>query len=119
MRRCGSGGRIVPDRLGRGPEKVTIEPFVFSGKKSDLGWAFVALIDGGRIKEYTDDGAALTRIYGHQLRACTFKVLPGLGRVLRWIVPVGRGHDDVMISVALTAKPDDIDWRPRVAKGSN
>ncbi len=48
---------FLADRLGRGPRKVIVEPFVFTAKsKSDLGWAFVALIDGGRIKEYADDG---------------------------------------------------------------
>ena len=36
--------------------------------ESDLGWAFVALIDGGRIKEYADDGADITRIYGSSPR---------------------------------------------------
>src|SRR4051812_211618 len=37
---------FLADRLGHGSRKVKVEPFVFSGKsKSDLGWAFVALID--------------------------------------------------------------------------
>lgn len=39
---------FLADRLGKGPRMVIVEPFLFSGKsKSDLGWAFVALIDGG------------------------------------------------------------------------
>ena len=55
-------------------------PFHINRKmESDLGWAFVALINGGRIKEYVDDGADITRIYRHQLVACTFEVLPGPG----------------------------------------
>src|SRR5215211_6096777 len=84
----------------------------------DRGWAFVGLIDGGRIKEYADDGSDITRIYRHQLAACTFEVLPGPGKLLRWSVPASRGHDDLLISTALTASLDAIDWRDRTARGS-
>jgi hypothetical protein len=86
--------------------------------KSDLGWDSIGLIDGGRFKEYADDGAEITRIYREQLAACTYDVLPGPGRVLRWGVPAGRGHDDLLISAALTARLDEIDWRPRIARGA-
>jgi hypothetical protein len=64
---------LLADQLGNGPRRVIVEPFVSTGKsKSDLGWAFVGLIDGGRIKEYVDDGTDMTRIYRHQLAACTY-----------------------------------------------
>jgi hypothetical protein len=102
----------------RGP-RMTVEPFVFTGKsKNDLGWAFVGLIDGGRIKEYADDGADITRIYRHQLAACTYEVLPGPRKLLRSSVPASRGHDDLLISTALTARLDALDWRDRTARGS-
>jgi hypothetical protein len=69
---------FLANQLGKGPRRVIVEPFVFSGKsKSDLGWSFVGLIDGGRIKVYADDGTDITRIYRHQLAACTYEVLPG------------------------------------------
>jgi hypothetical protein len=110
---------FLADTLGKGPRKVVVEPFLFSGKsKSDLGWDFVGLIDSGRIKEYADDGDELTRINRHQLAACTYEVLPGPGRLLRWSVPASRGHDDLLISAALAARLDEIDWRPRIAQGS-
>lgn len=110
---------FLGDALSRGPRRVIVEPFVFSGaSKSELGWDFVGLIDGGRLKEYADDGEELTRIYRHQLAACTYEVLPGPGRLLRWSVPANRGHDDLLISAALTARLDKIDWRERVARGS-
>jgi hypothetical protein len=110
---------FLADRLSSGPRRVIVEPFVFTGKsKSDLGWAFVGLIDGGRIKEYADDGSDITRIYRHQLAACTFEVLPGPGKLLRWSVPASRGHDDLLISTALTARLDALDWRDRTARGS-
>jgi hypothetical protein len=63
---------------------VTVTPFLFNRKTTlDLGWPFIGLIDGGRIKEYADDGADVTRIYRHQLAACTFEVLPGPGKTSR------------------------------------
>jgi hypothetical protein len=34
------------------------------------------------------------------------------------VMPVSRGHNDVLISAALTARLDAIDWRHRTAKGS-
>jgi hypothetical protein len=61
-------------------------PFLFNRKTtSELGWAFSRLIDGGRIKEHADGtgwtggGSDITRIYRHQLAACTYEVLPGRG----------------------------------------
>ncbi|MCD6033512.1 MAG: hypothetical protein K0S78_5698 [Thermomicrobiales bacterium] len=110
---------FLADSLGRGPKKVLVEPFVFTGaSKSRLGWDFVGLIDGGRIKEYADDGEGVTRVYRQQLAACAYEVLPGPGRLLRWGVPASRGHDDLLVSAALTARLDEIDWRPRIAQGS-
>jgi hypothetical protein len=104
---------------------VLVAPFLFNRKtKSNLGWAFLGLIDAGRLKEYADDtgwaggGADITRIYRHQLAACTYEVLPGPGKLLRWSVPPSRGHDDLLISTALTARLDAIDWRDRTARGS-
>jgi hypothetical protein len=110
---------FLADALGRGPRAVAVEPFIFSGKsKSDLGWDFVGLIDGGRVKEYVQDGDELTRLAWHQYAACSYEVLPGPGRLLRWSVPANRGHDDLLVSAALTARLDAIDWRPRTAKGA-
>jgi hypothetical protein len=110
---------FLADQLGRGPRRVIVSPFLFNRKtKSDLGWAFIGLIDGGRLKEYADDGSDITRIYRHQLAACTYEVLPGPGKLLRWSVPPSRGHDDLLISTALTARLDEIDWRDRTARGS-
>jgi hypothetical protein len=77
------------------------------------------LIDGGRIKDYADDGADITRIYRHQLAACTYEVLPGLGKLLRWYVPASRGHDTLLISTALTARFDALEYRVRPARGSS
>jgi hypothetical protein len=112
---------FLADRLGKGPRKVIVEPFVFSGKsKSDLGWAFLGLIDGGRFKEYEETPSTdITQVYRHQLAACRYEVLPGPNRLLRWSVPANLGHDDLLISAALTARLDEIDWRPRMARGGS
>jgi hypothetical protein len=94
---------------------VFVSPFLvislYTKTESDLGWFFVGLIDGRRIKEYADDGSDITRIFRHQLASCTYEVLPGPGKLLRWSVPASRGHDDLLISTAL-------DWRDRAARGS-
>lgn len=99
--------------------RVRVMPFIFTASsKSMLGWDFIGLIDGGRFKEYADDGEALTRQYQAQLAATTFETVAGPGHRLRWSVPAGRGHDDLMISTALVATLDAVDWRPRRAVGS-
>lgn len=110
---------FLVDKLRKGPRPVIVEPFTFTGKsKSDLGWAFLGLIDGGRFKEYAGESDEITRVYWHQLAAARYEVLPGPNRLLRWSVPVSSGHDDLLISAALTAQLDVIDWRDRAARGS-
>ncbi len=74
--------------------------------------------DGGRVKAHAEDGEEVKRVYRRQLAACAYEVLPGPGRLLRWGVPTSRGHDDSLVSVALAARLDEIDWRPRIAQGS-
>ena len=47
---------FLADQFRRGPRRVIVSPFLFNRKTtSNLGWAFIDLIDGGRIKEYADD----------------------------------------------------------------
>jgi len=124
----------------RGPvPAIRVEPFIFTAtSKSRLGWDFLGLIDSGRFKEYSDahgdrhpgakwkdDGAKhlnpsdpITADYYAQLRATTYEVLNGPGNVLRWSVPTRDGHDDLVISAALTAVLDGFNLRPRIARGT-
>jgi hypothetical protein len=51
------------------------------------------------------------------LAATTYETPPGPGHPLRWGVPAGQGHDDLVMSAALAATLDGIDWAPRVARG--
>ena len=107
------------EALHRGRGGVIVSPFLLKRKtKSDPGWTVIDQPDEGRIKEYADDGTNITRIYRHQLAACTYEVLLGHGKLLRWSVPATYGHDDLLISTALTARLDVIDWRHRTARGS-
>jgi hypothetical protein len=98
----------------RGPCEVI--PFTFSlQSKSALGWAFLAIIESGRWKDYAPDSTPETGLYWAQVAACTFTVDAGPGKILRWHVPARRGHDDLLLSAALIAALDDRDWRPRAA----
>jgi hypothetical protein len=107
------------DQLGRGPRRVIVSPSFFNRKTTSdlLVGPSSASPTGGRLKEDADDGSDITRIYRHQLAACTYEVLRGPGKLLRWSVPSSRGHDDLLISTALTARLDAIDWRDRTARG--
>ncbi len=116
--RAGRGGGLG-GRSGAGPPgQPVVVPFVFTQpSKSDLGWSLLALIDGGRLKEYADDGAADTRRFWAEAANVEYEVLPGPGQRLRWQVPASRGHDDLVLSLALVSVLDRIDWRPRWAVG--
>jgi len=102
----------------RGGRAIPVLPFVFTAaSKSALGWDWIGLIDAGRYREYADDGEQLTRLFRAQLAATTYETPPGPGKTLRWGVPPGRGHDDLVMSAALTAVLDGFDWRDRLARG--
>lgn len=111
--------------LERGPVPVRVVPFVFSASsKSQLGWDFTSLIEAGRFKEYADDSssgtpeARVTAEYWRQLRAVTFDISPGPNKLMRWSVPAGRGHDDLVMSAALVVALETVDLRSRIARGT-
>ena len=104
------------------PAKVI--PFVFSASsKSALGWDFLAVVETGRYQEYDPSGeedlqAGLQKRFWQQVRACTHQVLGGGGKRMKWGVPEGARnpedgalvHDDLLISAALCAVLDKVDW---------
>ncbi len=101
-----------------------VHPFVFSStSKSQLGWDFLAMIDAGRLRSFDParcpdvDQQRLDRLFRTQMAACRYSVLPGPGKLLRWSVEDPALHDDLLISAALTATLDRLDWRPRMAVG--
>ena len=121
--------RVVVDATGIGhglaamltaalPTGVVV-PYVFTGaSKSALGWRLLSAVGAGRYREYVDDGADDTRAFWTQAAAATYTVRPGPGRLMQWSVPGRELHDDLLLSAALCGALDDLDWSPRVARGS-
>ena len=110
--------------LERGPAPVRVVPFVFSASsKSQLGWDFTSLIEAGRCKEYADDSSSgtpegrVTAEYWRQLREVTFDISPGPNKLMRWSVPAGCGHDELVMSAALVVALETVDLRSRIARG--
>lgn len=117
-------------------------PFVFtSSSKSALGWAFLALIETGRYKEYApgtceapstpavEEGPGvrddpLQREFWRQIDNCQYDILEGAGRIMRWGVPDGSRdpatgdflHDDLVISAALVSQLDEQPIGPAVSQ---
>ena len=98
------------------PGKVV--PFVFTAQsKSRLGWDYLGLLDSGRYKEYVEDGERDTGLFWAQVEACGSQISDGPGSLLRWGVAERTTHDDLLVSAALCAVLDRLDWQPRVARG--
>ncbi len=103
------------------PDKVI--PFVFSSSsKSRLGWDFLGVIESGRFKNYQSqintEEHRLQTLYYSQAEYCQYEVVPGPGNILRWGVPDSLRdpetgdllHDDLLLSAALCAELDNLDW---------
>ncbi len=98
-----------------GPRVVL--PWVFNqSTKSDLGWRFLSLCSEGRFRDHAPGGSPEQNLFWAQVEECEYDVLPGPGRSMRWGVS-GRTHDDLLLSAALCAVLDSVDWRDRVARG--
>jgi len=94
-------------------------PVVFSPKvKSDLGWDFVAIIETGRYRDYTDDQQPETRQFWHEVGACEYIIRDGPAKQMAWGCwqspaydgLIAHGHDDLLIAAALCAVLDRQDW---------
>jgi len=101
-------------RVDKDPPGLVL-PYEFSlATKSDLGWAFLGVVETGRYKEYRDDGAADTRQFWREAEACEMEVLPGPGQRMRWGVADATIHDDMVVSAALVACLDGVEWSVEV-----
>ena len=84
--------------------------FVFSlHSKSKIGWAWLAMVQTGRWREYRDSDE-LQRCFFEQIQFCRYEVVPGPGNLIKFAVPDGtrngRGeyvHDDLIMSAAMSA----------------
>jgi Terminase RNaseH-like domain len=102
------------------PGKVI--PFVFSSSsKSKLGWDFLSIIETGRFLDWKAprDGRQDERSeFWRQVDLCELKIYPGPERRIAWGVPDGTRdpvtgelvHDDLLISAALVAQLEGLDW---------
>jgi len=111
----GAGEGLAGFLRARYGERVT--PLRFSARsKTELGWRFIAIVEGGRYQDYRDDGQADTRQFWYEVGACSYES-PAPDR-LRWGVwertsydgLVARGHDDLLVSAAMTAVLDGMTW---------
>lgn len=91
----------------------------FSAKvKSDLGWNFLGVVETGRYQDYLDDGAPDTRQFWHEVERCQYKIGSGPGKVMSWgnwdpvayDGSIAYGHDDLLISAALVATLEALEW---------
>jgi hypothetical protein len=104
--------------LARALGEDNVMPVVFSPKvKSDIGWDFLGIVETGRYQDYHDDNEPDTRQFWYEVEACKYEIRPGPQKAMRWGVweapaydgLVARGHDDLLISAALTAILDELD----------
>jgi len=92
-----------------------ITPFVFTERsKSDLGYEFLSLINGGRIRLYAQDGSREYAQTLQQLERARAVYRPN--RSMTFHVEASEGHDDLLMSLALLSIAVR-DSSPRVAKG--
>jgi hypothetical protein len=81
-------------------------------EKSEIGWRFLSIIETGRFRDHCHTDAVHLQ-YTH----CSYEILPGSGKTLRWGVPDGaRGpdgsliHDDFILADSLVARLDQLEW---------
>lgn len=102
-------------------------PFLFNAAtKSRLGWDFLAIVDSGRWRELNlapdlpGLDARFQADFIRQLEHCRFSVSSGPEQHIRWGVPDGSRdevsgellHDDWILSAALCAQLEHLDWSP-------
>ena len=92
-------------------------PCLFTTRtKSNIGWGFIAIVEGGRYKDYANDQQEDTRQFWYEVDACDFEASSATS--LKWGVwetpsydgLIAKGHDDLLISAALTAILDEQSW---------
>jgi len=100
------------------PDRVI--PVKFSQqKKSEIGYAFLGIIETGRLRDCSMIDDVII-----QYRHCQSEILPGPQHTMRWGVPDGRRgpggellHDDYILADALTAELDNLEWIPHIETG--
>ncbi len=85
-----------------------------AASKSEMGFDLLGAINGGRLKLYRGDGSVEYREFQRQTEAAraTFRA----NRTMNFFVDANDGHDDYIISAALTVRASR-DAAPRKASG--
>jgi hypothetical protein len=95
-----------------GPLGRRLLPFTFTqASKSRLGWDFLAIVEAGRYREHRGGKDDWQAEFWRQVECCTFTILDGPQKIMRWEVPAGTRHpldgklvhDDLLVSAALIA----------------
>ncbi|MCJ7555587.1 MAG: hypothetical protein MUP90_01585, partial [Gammaproteobacteria bacterium] len=116
---------FLQDALGERVVAVVFNAAV----KSRIGWAFLAVIDSGRFKEFALEDAPVKKtsremdadlqaLFFRQLEQTQYSVQPGPAKQLQWSVPQGVRdhsdgsllHDDLVLSAALVSLLDEENW---------
>ncbi|MGB2813864.1 MAG: hypothetical protein WBC50_04155 [Dehalococcoidales bacterium] len=116
--------RIVVDATGVG-EPVSsflrqalgsrVIPFTFTQRsKSELGFDLLAAINSGRLKMYRSDGSPECQEFWLEMEKAKSQYRPN--QTMSFYVDPSRGHDDFLMSLALTLKAAN-QYRPRGARG--
>jgi hypothetical protein len=109
--------RVVVDATGVGAGmagflsaalgRQVVETFQFStASKSELGYSLLGAINGGRLRMYRDDASEEWRTFWNQARAARY-ALSG-GQRLNFFVPPKAGHDDYVLSLALSVRAAEL-----------
>lgn len=125
LREVWSCGRVVIDASGigaglagwlmEGLGEQVVERFQFTrGSKSTLGWEMLAAVNTGRLKVYAEDGSPESRHFWEEARQARSVHLPG--QMLNFFVPVDKGHDDYLMSVALCVRAAQAMAAPAASK---
>ncbi len=79
--------------------------------KSEIGYAFIAIIETGRFRNCTETNEVTI-----QYSKCTSEILPGVAKTMRWGVKDGTRyegqliHDDFILADSLCTKLDEMVW---------
>ena len=93
-----------------------VQPIIFTQQsKSRLGFELLALVNGGRLRLYSDDQSPESAAMRHQLRHAQAE--HNANRTMNFYVPEREGHDDFLISLALLARASADEGGPRRAIG--
>jgi hypothetical protein len=95
-----------------GPEVARLR--LTEERKSALGHGLLAAVNGGRLRLYRGDGSPEYRGLRREMELARAEYRPN--RRLAWFVDPADGHDDYLMSLALTVEASR-ELRPRTARG--